>query len=236
MYGLPQALQCSHRQSTDQDSRYIHRESSHYTKMYGGSDDKLNLVRLTPEEHYLAHQLLVKIHPHIPALVNAAVMMIPNRPSNKLYGWLKRMFAETQSQRQNGINNSQFGNRWIHNNSLKQSKKIKQCEALPEGWAEGRRMNFNRGPHLCRVCHTPFERIRLEVYCSATCKKHDSSQANKLIDENLDAMIDYYKTVWSIDKTLKKFGIPGVRAGNSYLSTILKDRNIYVRPRTTKTK
>jgi hypothetical protein len=202
----------------------------------GGSDDKSNLVRLTPEEHYLAHQLLIKIYPNIPALVNAAAMMIPNRPSNKLYGWLKRKFAETQSKNQTGNNNSQFGSRWIHNNSLKQSKKIKQSEALPEGWSEGRRMNFDIKPHLCRVCHTPFEQIRLEVYCSSTCKKHDRSQAHKHIDENLDAIIDYYQQVWSIDQTLKKFGVPGVRAGNNYLSDILKNRNIYVRPRTGRSK
>jgi len=30
----------------------------------GGSDDKSNLVDLTPEEHFLAHQLLLKIHRH----------------------------------------------------------------------------------------------------------------------------------------------------------------------------
>jgi 5-methylcytosine-specific restriction endonuclease McrA len=28
----------------------------------GGSDDISNLVDLTPEEHYVCHQLLVKIH------------------------------------------------------------------------------------------------------------------------------------------------------------------------------
>ena len=30
-------------------------------KCLGGEDCKTNLVNLTPEEHYLAHQLLVKI-------------------------------------------------------------------------------------------------------------------------------------------------------------------------------
>jgi hypothetical protein len=55
----------------------------------GGTDDKNNLVRLTPEEHYLAHQLLVKMYPHHDGLVAAAFFMC-TRPSNKLYGWLKR--------------------------------------------------------------------------------------------------------------------------------------------------
>lgn len=60
----------------------------------GGSDDEENLVYLTPEEHYVAHQLLIKMYPNEIKLVYAAMMMIPNRPSNKLYGWLRRRFSD----------------------------------------------------------------------------------------------------------------------------------------------
>lgn len=60
----------------------------------GGGNEPGNLVRLTPEEHYLAHQLLVKIHPTVPGLVTAAVTMTANRPGNKLYGWLRRRVSE----------------------------------------------------------------------------------------------------------------------------------------------
>lgn len=197
----------------------------------GGTDDKSNLVSLTPEEHYLAHQLLVKIYPNNPALVNAAVMMIRNRPSNKLYGWLRRRFSKAQSHRQLGQNNNQFGSRWIHNIALKQNKKIKRTDTLPDGWTEGRKMNFDIATQLCKNCQKPFERVCLEAYCSTTCKKHDKSQSAKIIDENLTEMIDYYQTVWSIDKTLKRFGIKGKRAGNKYFSSLLKSRNIYVKIR-----
>ena len=65
-------------------------------KCIGGTDNINNLVELTPEEHYLAHQLLVKIYRQNHSLVKAAAMMIPNRPSNKMYGWLKRRFAKAQ--------------------------------------------------------------------------------------------------------------------------------------------
>lgn len=58
-----------------------------------GSDDVDNLVYLTPEEHYLAHQLLVKIYPENKKLAYAASMMCVNRPSNKLYGWLRRRIS-----------------------------------------------------------------------------------------------------------------------------------------------
>ena len=57
----------------------------------GGSDDPSNLVRLTPEEHYIAHLLLVKIYPGDSKLIYAANMMA-NR-NNKAYGWIKREFA-----------------------------------------------------------------------------------------------------------------------------------------------
>jgi hypothetical protein len=201
-----------------------------------GSDDPSNLVNLTPEEHYVAHQLLVKIFPNNSKLINAAMMMIPNRPSNKLYGWLRKKFAESQSINQSGSGNSQFGTRWIHNIDLKESKKIKITEPLPAGWSEGRKLNFYLNIVNCKNCNAQFERNSLERYCSEICKRHDRSDAIKLIDANLSEMLIYYSTVRSIDKTLKHFGVKGNqdtgRAGNRYFSSILKEKNIYVRPRT----
>jgi hypothetical protein len=60
----------------------------------GGSDEESNLVDLTPEEHYVAHQLLCKIHPEEQKLAVAASMMVVARASNKIYGWLKRRHSE----------------------------------------------------------------------------------------------------------------------------------------------
>lgn len=60
----------------------------------GGTNDATNIAVLTPEEHFLAHQLLVKIYPNSPPLVNAAVIMTTHhtehRANNKLFGWLRR--------------------------------------------------------------------------------------------------------------------------------------------------
>lgn len=67
----------------------------------GGTNDLENLVELTPEEHFLAHQLLVKMHPLLPELVMAVRYMcygnIKNgeRTNNKMFGWLRRKHAET---------------------------------------------------------------------------------------------------------------------------------------------
>lgn len=90
----------------------------------GGSDELENLVELTPEEHYVAHQLLVKIYPENKSLICAASMMIPLRKSNKLYGWLRRKHRKCMSEIQSGSGNSQFGTRWISNIEKEISKKI----------------------------------------------------------------------------------------------------------------
>lgn len=63
----------------------------------GGVNTPENLVKLTPEEHYLAHLLLVKIYPDISKLIYACSMMCSTRlgrQSNKSYGWVRRAFAK----------------------------------------------------------------------------------------------------------------------------------------------
>jgi len=71
-------------------------------KCLGGSDDLSNIAVLTPEEHFLAHQLLVKIYPNSPPLVNAAIIMTTHhtniRSNNKLFGWLRRRASEARKQ------------------------------------------------------------------------------------------------------------------------------------------
>ena len=58
-------------------------------------------MKLTPEEHYVAHQLLVKIHPTNYKLVTAAFCMTfdkdGKRSNNKLYGWLRREYSIAKS-------------------------------------------------------------------------------------------------------------------------------------------
>jgi hypothetical protein len=71
----------------------------------GGGDEPENLVRLTPEEHYVAHQLLVKMHPANGKLLYAVKAMtmespthLGNRSNNKLYGWIQRRFSQLRRQ------------------------------------------------------------------------------------------------------------------------------------------
>lgn len=80
-------------------------ERHHITpKCVGGDNSPENLVWLTPEEHYLAHMFLVKMHPGDHRLLWAAVCMTggngkQSRRGNKLYGWLRRQFAEALRKR-----------------------------------------------------------------------------------------------------------------------------------------
>jgi len=62
----------------------------------GGSNSPRNIVYLTPEEHYFAHQLLAKIHPGSRKLLSAAVLMAQRCTGNKVHGWLRRRKADLQ--------------------------------------------------------------------------------------------------------------------------------------------
>ena len=67
-------------------------------KCMGGTDDASNLVKLTAEEHYVAHLLLVKMYPNKGKLIYAANMMTVDahggRSSNKRYKWVKEKWIE----------------------------------------------------------------------------------------------------------------------------------------------
>lgn len=87
----------------------VHTESHHIIpKCMNGSNDIFNLVDLTPEEHFLAHQLLVKIFPGVTDLICAAHLMCYDqtgkRLNNKLFGWIKRRLAEATSIRFKEVN------------------------------------------------------------------------------------------------------------------------------------
>ena len=98
-------------QSRDDETTFY--EKHHVIpRCIGGTDNPSNIVKLTPEEHYVAHQLLVKIYPHNAKLSFAASMMIPNRPNNKLYGWLRRRISQNMK-RDNPNRNGRARNAYI---------------------------------------------------------------------------------------------------------------------------
>lgn len=72
-----------------------YRERHHVLpKCMSGGNERENIVELTGEEHYVAHQLLVKMYPAVRGLAIAAVRMARQCTGNKAYGWLKRRRAK----------------------------------------------------------------------------------------------------------------------------------------------
>lgn len=146
----------------------------------GGSNDKTNLVRLTPEEHYVAHQLLVKMHPKNGKLIYAASMMCPSsrlnegQRNNKLYGWLRRKLA-AEAKKRVGSKNGSFGTRWVNDGSGL-SRKIKGD--LPEGWNEGRVVRQSRVPSGPR----PWPRAAT-IAAKIVCTKYTDEQICAAITE-----------------------------------------------------
>ena len=139
----------------------------------GGKDTSENLVDLTPEEHFIAHKLLVKMYPNNQKLVYAAIAMVRNRPTNKLYGWLRRKYSLVCSERQSGERNVQFGTKWISNCELQISKRIMKDRDIPDGWVLGR----NVWKSLIRICKNTkckkefLRNERKGHFCSDQCKK-----------------------------------------------------------------
>jgi hypothetical protein len=66
-------------------------------KCIGGTNDNDNIIKLTAEEHYVAHQLLVKIYPDNVKLKYALHTMSigprGQRSNNKRFGWIRKQNA-----------------------------------------------------------------------------------------------------------------------------------------------
>lgn len=121
-------------------------------KCLGGSDDSDNIAILTPEEHYVAHQLLVKLYPGHRGLVWAAIQMSGHsenfeRSKNKIYGWLRRKHAHNAKQRI-GNKNGSYGKKWYHKPETLENVKCAPGEE-PEGFILGRKLKPNSN---CAIC------------------------------------------------------------------------------------
>jgi len=135
----------------------------------GGTDEKSNLVELTPEEHYVAHQLLVKMYPENDSLVYAASKMTVSSKTvlrnNKLYGWLRRKHQSVCKKRV-GNKNPSYGRSWYYDpKTLKNGKFL--SEDVPDDWIKGRVPSLRK--RYCKVCEKYVDRVsinnRKDVYC-----------------------------------------------------------------------
>jgi hypothetical protein len=210
-------------------NRIIHgyTENHHIVpRCMGGTNDETNLVRLTPEEHYVAHQLLSKIYPNNGALIKAVVMMLSNRPSNKLYGWIRRRHSVAMRESQTGSENSQFGTKWIHSVTLRQSKKIEKNEEVPLGWELGRVVCWDKKierekTDSCGVCGD--QKPIHYKFCSNSCAAtYNNSNRETIFDLHIEDMITDYKNGMSIYRCLVSRGFCGTGKNFTTLKKLLE--------------
>lgn len=187
----------------------------------GGTDDTENLIYLTPEEHYTAHQLLVKIYPKEDKLLYAALMMCMGsaRSNNKKYGWLKRKYYIICKQRL-GDKNGSFGSRWISNPDTNETYKIGKDDSLPNGFMFGRNIKWK----VCEVCNikhlAPFKRA-----CSAECAK----QSRKKVTDNIaNALLFDYENGMPMNDILSKYNRKTEQSVSTFLRKRFPDRKTFL--------
>ena len=195
--------------------RSINRNITEYTEKHhilprclGGTDDEANIVRLTPEEHFIAHQLLVKIY-NTPELIYAATMMTVasnnQTRNNKLYGWLRRKLQSVAKQR-TGPNNGSYGKPWFYcPETLKNGKFVPGTE--PFGWIKG------RSPKLlnkCKSCNNDTN-THLQKWCDncrpkkqQTVFRNDKIKGEYSDADKIEALI---KNEGNIRKSLLSLGL-----------------------------
>jgi hypothetical protein len=168
----------------------------------GGGNEIANIAILTAEEHFVAHQLLCKMHPGNYRLTMAAAMMCASRPTNKYYSWLRKKHAMAMKQSQSGVNNSQYGTCWINRNgyAIKIDNK-NLSEFINEGWELG------------RIKKIP--KIKNNIPRGMSSDKYAF-----LLEDEEQILLEFDKHK-SITKILHQRGFKG-REGNSILSNWLK--------------
>lgn len=100
----------------------------------GGGDESSNLVDLTAEEHYVAHQLLVKMYPGNNSVVVSAWLMGVSGGSKQVKMSLNNGSRSIEMRK---LRSKIMKNRvWITDGT--QDKLIVDTNELPKGWVKGR--------------------------------------------------------------------------------------------------
>lgn len=152
----------------------------------GGSDDKLNLVKLTARQHYICHLLLTKmVEPNSDAyhkMVKAYMMMSWCKDGNqdrsykvnsRLFESMKIEFSKLQSIQQTGKSNSQYGTMWVYNPTSKENKKINKNDQIEDGWLKGKVDNWEThfSQMKCKACGKQGLSSNKSKYCSKECRQ-----------------------------------------------------------------
>lgn len=187
-----------------------YRENHHILpKALGGDNSKDNIVALTGREHWIAHLLLHKIH-RSPKTAYACHMMamrcdergIPKIRNSRMYEWVRIQCVKHWSKngkKRIGEKNGSYGTMWICNIELKQNKKIKTDEDIPDGWIKGRNkwneiIRFKPETRECSECNESFiTKTNRGTFCSRICKNKYTFKHAKEVEIVRDGVKKYIK-------------------------------------------
>ena len=178
----------------------------------GGTYAPENVVHLTPEEHYVAHQLLIKIYPHERKLIHAAMMMTvesgnQDRSKNRLYGWLKREYV-SECRKRTGKKNPSYGKSWYHDPKTLENGKFAKDD-VPTGWEKGR-----VPPSKCAVCDKRISNVA--TYCVKHGNENRKRTENGKFTGRESEFYEYHDKLGSMNKACKAMGFLGA-VGSYYV-------------------
>ena len=114
----------------------------------------------------------------------------------------KQKISDALSKASKGEGNSQYGTKWIHNNSLRKNKKINKDCLLEEGWEDGRILDWSFLDKTCSVCgcNLGLSKKSKRTKCES-CKKKELNK-NKKEEYNFYYPMyeDYKKYGWQYVK------------------------------------
>ena len=152
----------------------VYRERHHVIpRCIGGDDTTENVVELTGEEHYVAHQLLVKIHPEVSGLAYAAIRMAKQCTGNKAYGWLRRRYATGLRGRKRPPRSPEWSAKLGHRRGTRQTPETRKKIAAS---LLGKKMAPRSPDHSLKISlantgRKPSLEARLKMSASRTGKK-----------------------------------------------------------------
>lgn len=180
-------------------------------KSLGGSNKKINIVRLTAKEHFIAHLLLTKMYTkgsneYFKMIRSFALMCWYKSDSqdryitSNEYSWLREAFSKSQSINQVGIKNSNYGKHWVFSRTLRKSKKIEKSQPIPRGFKKGRVINFDK--------------------LEETIKKKNKRDKNR--EDKISKYTDWYK-IYAVNEFSKFCEITGCNTPQTGVAKLFKN-------------
>lgn len=172
----------------------------------GGGDESSNIAKLTAKEHYVAHQLLVKLHPDVGPLATAMILMGKNTKNGKAYEWLRKRSAAAVSRMTE--RNAKIG-LWAKGNTFAKALKGRKRPPMSDEWHEKLAAHLRKFAGHRKGSVVSFEgRARMSEAFKARQgwnQKGEQNHASKLTAEQVRYMRHLYFAEQSSQSSLAKF-------------------------------